>query len=170
MAQCRLDVMLNNLPVTSTGIDTVEFLISPNAGEPLKPLAKIASGGELSRVMLALKTVLSRAAYVPTLIFDEIDIGVGGRTASTIACKLATLSHTAQVLCITHLPQIAAQPASAHFSINKREDAGRTTIQISALDEEGRVEEIARMLGGTRQTETVLRHAREMLNSPVALT
>jgi DNA repair protein RecN (Recombination protein N) len=166
MAQCRFEVIIGGQVISARGLDAVEFLIAPNPGEPLKPLAKIASGGELSRIMLALKTVLSRAAYVPTLIFDEIDIGVGGRTASTIAEKLASLACSAQVFCITHLPQIASQPAAAHFSIEKRMSAGRTTIHIQPLDADGRVDEIARMLGGTRQTETVIRHAREMLESP----
>ncbi len=163
MAQSRFEVRIAEQPVTSKGVDHVEFLISPNPGEPLKPLAKVASGGELSRVMLSLKTVLSRTAYVPTLIFDEIDVGVGGRTALTIAQKLEGLSRTAQVFCITHLPQIASQPASAHFFIEKRVQGGRTTVHLTPLDPEQRVDEIARMLGGGKHSQTVLQTAREML-------
>ncbi len=163
MAQSRFEVRIAEQPVTSKGVDHVEFLISPNPGEPLKPLAKVASGGELSRVMLSLKTVLSRTAYVPTLIFDEIDVGVGGRTALTIAQKLEGLSRTAQVFCITHLPQIASQPASAHFFIEKRVQDGRTTVHLTPLDPEQRVDEIARMLGGGKHSQTVLQTAREML-------
>ena len=164
MAQSRFEVQIAEQPVTSKGIDHVEFLISPNPGEPLKPLAKVASGGELSRVMLSLKTVLSRTAYVPTMIFDEIDVGVGGRTALTIAQKLEGLSRTAQVFCITHLPQIASQPASAHFFIEKRVEGGRTTVHLTPLDPEQRVDEIARMLGGGKHSQAVLQTAREMLH------
>jgi DNA repair protein RecN (Recombination protein N) len=163
MSQSRFEIAIDDQPVSPRGSDHVEFLISPNPGEPLKPLAKIASGGELSRVMLALKTVLSQSAYVPTLIFDEIDVGVGGRTALSIASKLAALSRNAQVFCITHLPQIASQAAAAHFSIEKHVEHGRTSVTITALDEEGRIGEIARMLGGTRQSQTVVQHARELL-------
>ena len=168
MSQTRFDVQVGEQPQMATGADKVEFLLSPNPGEPLKALAKIASGGELSRIMLALKTVLSRAAYVPTLIFDEIDIGVGGRTALTIAQKLADLATTAQVFCITHLPQIASQPAAAHYFIEKVVDHGRTTIRISELDAGGRVDEIARMLGGNNQSPIVVEHARAMLGGAVA--
>jgi DNA repair protein RecN (Recombination protein N) len=149
---------------TARGADQIEFLISPNPGEPLKPLAKIASGGEISRVMLALKSVLSRTLAVPTLVFDEIDAGIGGRTGTILAEKLSALSAASQILCITHLPQIAAR-GGAHFRIEKRTHAGRTTIQVAALDPAQRVEEIARMLGGTRVSETVLQHAREMLTA-----
>lgn len=150
--------------VTSKGADHVEFLISPNPGEPLKPLAKIASGGEISRVMLALKSVLSRTMAVPTLIFDEIDSGIGGRTGTVLAEKLATLSRASQILCITHLASIAAR-GDRHFFIEKHSDKGRTTVGVTALADEQRVHEIARMLGGARLTDTVLQHAREMLSS-----
>jgi DNA repair protein RecN (Recombination protein N) len=149
---------------TAKGADHVEFLISPNPGEPLKPLAKVASGGEISRVMLALKSVLSRTMAVPTLIFDEIDTGIGGRTGTVLAEKLAALSGASQILCITHLPQIAAK-GRTHFFIEKRTEKGRTTVAVAALDEEQRVQEIARMLGGTKMTDTVLQHAREMLTA-----
>ena len=140
----------------------MEFLISPNPGEPLKPLAKIASGGEISRVMLAMKSVLSRTLAVPTLIFDEIDTGIGGRTGTVLADKLAALAQASQILCITHLPQIAAKGAT-HFFIEKHTEKGRTAIRVNALSPDQRVEELARMLGGARVSETVRQHAREML-------
>lgn len=149
---------------TARGGDQVEFLLSPNPGEPLKPLAKIASGGEISRVMLAMKSVLSRTLAVPTLVFDEIDAGIGGRTGTVLADKLSALSAASQILCITHLPQIAAR-GTTHFLIEKETDKGRTTIHVAPLDPEQRVQEIARMLGGSRVSETVLRHAREMLGA-----
>ena len=149
---------------TARGADQVEFLLSPNPGEPLKPLAKIASGGEISRVMLAMKSVLSRTLAVPTLVFDEIDAGIGGRTGTVLADKLSALSAASQILCITHLPQIAAR-GTTHFLIEKETDKGRTTIHVAPLDPEQRVQEIARMLGGSRVSETVLRHAREMLGA-----
>jgi DNA repair protein RecN (Recombination protein N) len=162
MAATRFEVSIEAQAIGAKGADKVEFLLSPNPGEPLKPLVKIASGGEASRLMLAIKSVLARAAFVPTLIFDEIDVGVGGRTARTIADKLSALSSFAQILCITHLPQIASRPASAHFFIEKRVVDGKTIVDVRPLPDEGRVEEIARMLGGD-ESETVRQHAREML-------
>ena len=163
MAATRFEVSLEPQSVTSKGADKVEFLLSPNPGEPLRPLARIASGGEMSRIMLAMKSVLVKMGGTPTMIFDEVDVGVGGRTAQTIADKLDALAGQAQILCITHLPQIASR-ADTHFSIEKRVDGGRTTVSVTRLDAEGRVEEIARMLGGTRRTEAVVQHAREMLS------
>nr|CAA9269513.1 DNA repair protein RecN [uncultured Armatimonadetes bacterium] len=162
MLQTRFSVAVEPHPVGAKGADHVEFLLSPNPGEPLKPLARIASGGEISRVMLAMKSVLARIEAVPTLVFDEIDTGIGGRTGMVLADKLATLAGNAQILCITHLPQIAAR-GSAHLYIEKRVDKGRTAVAVTPLESEGRVQEIARMLGGTRLTDTVLQHAREML-------
>ena len=147
-------------------MDRVEFLISANPGEPVKPLAKIASGGEMSRIMLAIKSVIASAERLPTLIFDEIDVGVGGRTAEVIADKLQLLSGNSQVLCITHLPQIASRPAD-HFQIEKQLAEGRTVVRVRRLGDEERVEELARMLGGVTPTETAVTHAREMLESPV---
>ncbi len=161
MAATRFSVSIEPKPPTRHGADAVEFLISPNPGVPLKPLAKIASGGEISRVMLAMKSVLSRILSVPTLVFDEVDAGIGGRTGTILGEKLASLSHTAQVLCITHLPQVAARGAR-HFQIEKRAEAGKTVVSVRELDGEARVREIARMLGG-EETDTVLTHAREML-------
>ena len=142
------------------GKDKVEFLISANAGEPLKPLAKIASGGEMSRVMLALKTVLVDADEIGTFIFDEIDTGVSGRTARRVGDKMRFLGGKRQLLCITHLPQIAAM-ADNHFLIEKESDAGETVTRVTALDEEGAVREVARLMNDV--TETTLAAARELL-------
>jgi DNA repair protein RecN (Recombination protein N) len=144
------------------GIDEIEFLISPNVGEELKPLTKIASGGEISRVMLALKTILAEIDEMPTMIFDEIDAGIGGRTAYIIGQKLKQIAKVRQVLCITHLPQIACM-ADAHFLVEKTVYGNRTKIEARRLNEEERVYEIARMLGG-QKTEITLAHAREMLS------
>jgi len=145
-----------------TGMDVVRFLISPNPGEDLKPLAKIASGGEISRVMLAIKTILSEADAVPVLVFDEIDSGIGGRIAEAVGVKLKEISSARQVLCITHLPQIASL-AKSHYQVSKDEKNGRTTTSVAKLDQKQRVEELARMLGGSKITETTLKHAREMI-------
>ncbi|HIE25971.1 TPA: DNA repair protein RecN [Candidatus Poribacteria bacterium] len=143
------------------GIDEIEFLISPNVGEELKPLTKIASGGEISRVMLALKTILAEIDEMPTMIFDEIDADIGGRTAYVIGQKLKQIAKVRQVLCVTHLPQIACM-ADAHFVVEKKVYSNRTKIEARRLNKEERVHEIARMLGG-QNTEITLAHAKEML-------
>ncbi|HEU4963655.1 MAG TPA: DNA repair protein RecN [Bacilli bacterium] len=148
--------------VNETGIDRVEFLFSPNVGEPLRPLAKIASGGELSRTMLAIKTILADVDNVGTLIFDEVDTGISGRAAQAVAEKLAAVGKRRQVLCVTHLAQVAAM-ADNHYLIQKRQDDTRTRTEVIALDQEARVEELARMLSGAEITDTTLRHAEEML-------
>jgi len=150
--------------ISADGIDVVEFLISPNVGEDLRPLAKIASGGELSRIMLALKTILARSGLVETLVFDEIDAGIAGATAAIIGEKLRSLAQYHQILCITHLPQIACS-GEKHFLVEKRVSKGRTRTLISSLNREGRVNEIARLLGGKMISEKTLAHAREMLSS-----
>ena len=150
--------------ISADGIDVVEFLISPNVGEDLRPLAKIASGGELSRIMLALKTILARSGLVETLVFDEIDAGIAGATAAIIGEKLRSLAQYHQILCITHLPQIACS-GEKHFLVEKRVSKGRTRTLISSLNSEGRVNEIARLLGGKTISEKTLAHAREMLSS-----
>lgn len=152
----------------ANGFDKVEFLISPNAGEPLKPLAAIASGGEMSRVMLALKTVLSDADSIETLIFDEIDAGVSGRTAQKVGEKLALIGSKRQILCITHLPQIAAM-AVDHFLIEKRTEVGRTTTHVTQLDHESSVNELARLIGGARITDATMKAAGEMKAQGLAL-
>lgn len=163
MTQTKFEVAIEPQATGMKGADRVEFLLSPNPGEPLRPLAKIASGGEMSRIMLAMKSILAQSGSVPTMIFDEIDVGVGGRTAQTIADKLDALAGSAQILCITHLAQIASR-ADTHLLIEKHVAEGRTTVTVNALDAEARVEEIARMLGGARRTEAVVQHAREMLS------
>ncbi|MNW54680.1 DNA repair protein RecN [compost metagenome] len=144
------------------GIDNAEFLISPNPGEPLRPLSKIASGGELSRMMLALKSIFARHDEVPVLIFDEVDTGVSGRAAQSIAEKLYRLSRSCQVFSITHLPQVACM-ADQQYLIEKIVEDERTMTRVEPLDEGGRVKELARMLGGVEITEKTLHHAQEML-------
>lgn len=147
---------------TADGKDKVEFLISANAGESLKPLAKIASGGEMSRVMLALKTVLVDADDIGTFIFDEIDTGVSGRTARKVGEKMRLLGKKRQILCITHLPQIAAM-ADSHFLIEKESHGTETMTKVTPLSEEGSVGEVARLMGGSDVTETTLAAARELI-------
>ena len=147
---------------TERGMDQVEFLISGNVGEPSKPLGKIASGGELSRTVLALKSILTLEDYSKTLVFDEIDAGIGGRVASTIGEKLARLGTAHQVFCVTHLPQVASY-ASQHFHVSKRPSAKRTIVEMAPLEERARVEEISRMMAGKALTETTRKQARELL-------
>ena len=157
------DGTLGRWAFDTRGLDRVEFLISPNPGEPLKPLAKIASGGETSRLMLALKSILSDADYTPTLIFDEIDVGVGGRSGTVVGEKLWSLTDHHQVLCITHLPQIAAF-ADSHYRITKQVHEGRTSTRVDALDPADRAGEVAAMLGGTPVTPSSLENAREIIH------
>ncbi len=144
------------------GVDQAEFLFSANAGEDARPLARIASGGELSRTMLALKVVLAATDAVPVLIFDEVDVGIGGKTADTVGKKLRQVARTRQVLCVTHLPQIAAY-ADQHFRVEKREEEGRTATTVGVLVKNDRVREVARMLGGESVTDTSLQHALELI-------
>lgn len=161
MRKTLFEVHFEPMDLSEKGKERVEFLLSPNPGEPLRPLAKIASGGELSRIMLALKSVLARSDQIPVMVFDEIDSGVGGHTALVVGQKLRRLAEQAQVLCVTHLPQIAAS-AHHHFVVEKRETpSGRTEILVRKVEGEERVREIARMLGG--QGTAALTHARELL-------
>ncbi len=146
---------------SASGYDEAEFMISTNPGEPKRSLGMVASGGELSRVMLAIKTVLADSDEIPTLIFDEIDTGISGRTAQKVSEQLAVISGSHQVICITHLPQIAAM-ADCHFEIAKSADGGKTTTKIRKLDEQETVEELARLLGGAQITDAVRQNAREM--------
>ncbi|MCI8576843.1 MAG: DNA repair protein RecN [Lachnospiraceae bacterium] len=146
---------------TAIGYDGAEFRISTNPGEPVRPLGMVASGGELSRIMLAIKTVLADSDDIPSLIFDEIDTGISGRTAQKVSEKLAIIAKNHQVICITHLPQIAAM-ADCHYEIAKSVEKGKTVTRIHALDEEQMVEELARLLGGARITDAVRENAREM--------
>jgi DNA repair protein RecN (Recombination protein N) len=149
--------------ISETGIDRATFLISPNVGEALKPLVSIASGGELSRVVLALKALLAKIGSVETVIFDEVDAGIGGGVAEVVGKKLGDLANYHQVICITHLPQIA-KFAHQHYCISKRVSKGRTRTSIQLLSAEDRHKEIARMLGGEKITDATLAHAREMLD------
>jgi len=161
--QSELDVRLAVLPEPkATGFDQVELLFSPNPGEPLKPLRSIASSGEISRLMLAIKSSLAVQDAIPLLVFDEIDANVGGEIAHAVGAKMRTLSDEHQVLCITHLPQVAAA-ASSHFVVTKEVVAGRTRSELHALSRKSRSEEIARMLGG--QTSSALRHAESLLKA-----
>jgi DNA repair protein RecN (Recombination protein N) len=146
-----------------SGIDTVVFQFRPNQGEPARPLARIASGGELSRVALAIKQVLADVDATPTLVFDEIDTGIGGRSADPVGRSLWTLAREHQVLCVTHLPQIAAY-ADAHYRIAKRERDGRTVTDISRLDRAERERELAQMIGGPEGGEAATLSARELLD------
>jgi len=148
--------------INATGADRLEFLVSPNPGESLKPLTKIASGGELSRLMLALKAILAELDQIPTMVFDEIDVGIGGRTAQAVAEKMALIGRARQVICITHLPQIASM-AKNHFYIEKQVDGERTKVSVRGLMMNERIDELARMLGGAEVTDTTRQHAREML-------
>jgi DNA repair protein RecN (Recombination protein N) len=150
--------------VSSAGVDRVEFFITLNPGEPIKPLAQVASGGEVSRIMLALKSVLAEADQVPVLIFDEIDTGISGRIAHTVGRKLKALGARHQVLCITHLPQIASL-GDAHFSVSKRVAGERTFTVIRRIDRDERTLEIAKLIGGEKVTETAMASARELLGS-----
>lgn len=158
----RLELHFETLEnYTANGTDDVEFLISTNPGEAIRSLSRIASGGELSRIMLALKSVFSGKDEIETMIFDEIDVGVSGRTAQMVSEKMAKISKKRQLLCITHLPQIASM-ADTHFIIEKTTDGQRTRTEIRKLTPEGEIEEIARMLGGVQITDKVLESASEM--------
>ncbi|MDW8027041.1 MAG: DNA repair protein RecN [Armatimonadota bacterium] len=175
MERAKFKVALNRLPdpdglrlpdgtfaFGKEGIDQVEFLIATNPGEPLKPLAKIASGGEISRTMLALKASLQKMHEIPVLIFDEIDVGIGGRTADAVGEKLREVARYAQVLCVTHLPQIAAL-ADWHLQVEKIVEGKSTKVVVTPLQHEDRIREIARMLSGKQVTAASLQHAQELL-------
>ena len=162
MKKVQFSCMFSETELGPLGADAVAFYMSANVGEALKPLNKVASGGELARIMLALKNVLAERDQVPTLIFDEVDTGVSGRAAQRVAEKLRMVSGRKQVLCVTHLPQIAAM-ANTHFLISKGERSGRTYTTVVPLDLEGRKAELARIIGGANITETTLRSAEEMM-------
>jgi len=175
MKKCQFKVSINHYQddegikinnkrykVGPKGIDDIEFMISPNVGESLRPLARIVSGGEVSRVMLALKSILSEVDEVPTLIFDEIDSGVGARLGEVIAQKLRNISKKRQIICVTHLPQIACR-ARKHFYIEKYVVENKTEIRVEEIKGEDRVKEIARMLDGNQMSEITIQHAQKML-------
>lgn len=162
MNKVRFSIDFAEKEPAQDGCDTIRFLMSANVGEDLRPIAKIASGGELARIMLSMKNVLAEKDQVGTLIFDEVDTGVSGRAAQRIAEKLRALAKHKQVLCVTHLPQMAAL-ADTHMLISKSERGGRTFTTVTPLDREGRKQELARIIGGTHITETTLKSAEEML-------
>ena len=149
---------------TAGGNDIVEFLISTNRGEPLKPLSKIASGGEMSRIMLAFKKIIGDYDEIPTMIFDEIDSGISGIAASVVGKKLSEIAENHQIICITHLPQIAAY-GQHNYKIEKHSDESMTYTTVTALSEDQKIDEIARLLGGTNITETTLASARELVEA-----
>ncbi len=162
MPRVQFQVRFTELELTANGADSVAFYMSANAGEALKPMSKVASGGELARIMLAMKNVLAEKDQVGTLIFDEVDTGVSGRAAQKVAEKLRSVAAHKQVLCVTHLPQLAAL-ANTHLLIAKSERDGRTFTSVTPLDLDGRKRELARIIGGTNITETTLKSAEEML-------
>ena len=164
MPNVRLEIQHEQTELNPRGIDKLEFLISTNPGEEPKPVSKIASGGELSRMMLAIKTVLSRADFVQTLIFDEIDTGISGSAADRVGKKLSQLSRDCQILCVTHQAQIAAF-ADNHLFISKSVHDDRTFTKVEPLDTDGRVRELARIVGGEEITDSALNHARQLLDS-----
>lgn len=163
MGKIRFQVDFAEKPLDATGVDQVRFLMSANLGEELKPINKIASGGELARIMLAMKNVLSEQDHVATMVFDEVDTGVSGRAAQKVAEKMARISRHKQVLCVTHLPQLAAM-ADTHFSVEKGEANGRTFTRVRQLDRKQRQMELARLTGGAQVTETMLQGAEELLS------
>ena len=162
MGKIRFAVDFAEKPLDSDGMDTVRFLMSANVGEGLRPIHKIASGGELARIMLAMKNVLSEQDHVGTMVFDEVDTGVSGRAAQKVAEKMARISRRKQVLCVTHLPQLAAM-ADTHFSVEKGERGGRTYTEVRRLDREQRRRELARLTGGSHVSQTMLDGAEELL-------
>jgi DNA repair protein RecN (Recombination protein N) len=177
MAECRMEIALSREPAGPAdladgdgwrlgprGAETAEFLFSANPGEDLRPLGKVVSGGELSRVMLAVKTILAAADDTPTLVFDEVDAGIGGRVANVVGQRLRQTAAGRQVLCVTHLAPIAVH-ATHHLAVEKRVHRGSTRTRVTPLSEADRVEELARMLGGERVTDASRRHARELLGA-----
>jgi DNA repair protein RecN (Recombination protein N) len=164
MKKTTFEVRIEEMSLSPKGIDRVEFLISPNIGEEVKPLAKIASGGELSRIMLAMKRILAKVGGTQVLVFDEVDAGIGGAIAEVVGRKLRELSTHHQVICVTHLPQIACF-ADKHHSVKKEVRAGRTVTVVDPLEKEAIVDEVARMLGGVKVTEKTRAHAKEMIEN-----
>ena len=164
MGRIRFAIDFQPQPLSESGMDAVRFLMSANVGEELRPIQKIASGGELARIMLAMKNVLSEQDRVGTMVFDEVDTGVSGRAAQKVAEKMARISRTKQVLCVTHLPQLAAM-ADTHFSVEKGVTDGRTFTHVRRLDRAQRRQELARLTGGAHITPTMLEGAEELLSA-----
>jgi len=157
-----LQISGKGVKLEDKGIDRVEFIFSANPGETPRPLSKIASGGELSRVMLAIKAILIEMDEIDTILFDEVDAGIGGEVAMKVGRKILEISNKGQVLCITHSPQIASK-SQHHYFVDKTEEAGRTKTHIRKISEEDKVKEIARMLSGEKVTDITLQHARELI-------
>ena len=162
MPKVRFSICFEKKEPDASGIDAVRFLMSANVGEELRPINKVASGGELARIMLALKNVLAENEEIGTLVFDEVDTGVSGRAAQKVAEKLAQVSRRKQVLCVTHLPQLAAM-ADVHFSVEKGERGGRTYTRVDELDRQHRRQELARLTGGATITDAMLAGAEELI-------
>ena len=162
MPNCQVEVALKPAPAKASGLEEIELLISTNPGQPAKALAKIASGGELSRISLAIQVVTARTSATPVLAFDEVDVGIGGAIAEVVGRLLRQLGGTSQVLCVTHQPQVAAQ-GHHHLHVRKQADNDSSWSRIERLESQGRVKEIARMLGGIDITQCSLDHAEEML-------
>ncbi|MBY0574867.1 MAG: DNA repair protein RecN, partial [Undibacterium sp.] len=158
----RFAIALNPIEPTAYGLEQIEFMVAGHAGVQERPLAKVASGGELARISLAISVITSCATATPTLIFDEVDSGIGGGVAEVVGRLLKRLGQDRQVLCVTHLPQVASH-GNSHFEVSKTQLGGKTISHIQALDNKERVEEIARMLGGLEITATTRKHARELL-------
>ena len=164
MPKARFGVDIKEGEYTQNGADSVEFVICPNVGEEMKSLAKFASGGELARVMLAMKSILADTDNVDTLIFDEIDTGVSGSASQKIAQKLKALGIKKQVICVSHQPQLAAI-ANQHLLIKKSSDGNRTTTSVTELDTKGRISEVARIIDGANPSEAALLHAKVMIEN-----
>lgn len=159
--EIQLDT-IKDLPINANGLERIEFMVSANPGQPLQPLSKVASGGELSRISLAIQVITAQSNITPTLIFDEVDVGIGGSTAAIVGQLLRQLGNSAQVLCVTHLAQVAAQ-GHQHLQVNKFTDKNQTHTEINLLSAQDKIQEIARMLGGMKITKQTLAHAKEML-------
>jgi DNA repair protein RecN (Recombination protein N) len=161
-SDCRSEAEAASIPFTASGLDRIEFLFSANPGEDLKPLARVASGGELSRMLLAVKTLLSGKEDTETLIFDEVDAGIGGKTAELVGLQLEKLARRYQVICITHLPQIACY-GRHHLRVVKDSNEQETSTRVIRLEPDSRIEELARMMGGIAISDKTRAHAREFL-------
>lgn len=164
MSSIRFEVAFSEKKPDANGIDEVRFLMSANVGEELRPIHKIASGGELARIMLAMKTVFSQQEQIGTMVFDEVDTGVSGRAAQKVAEKMARISRQKQVLCVTHLPQLAAM-ADTHFTVEKGVSGGRTFTKVQELSRLQRREELARLTGGEQISQTMVDGAEELLTA-----
>jgi len=162
MAGGRFEIQLTSKEPSANGVDQIEYMVATNTGQPFKALAKTASGGELARISLAIQMITATQGRIPTLIFDEVDSGVGGGIAEIVGKHLRALGESRQVFCITHLPQVASQ-AHYHMQVQKHSDGRETRTQIISLEQEQRVDEISRMLGGVEITPQTIEHAKDML-------